>query len=69
MAKTLSEWLADAGMSYSEAARRTGASGARTIERHAKGSRYPSATMRKAYRELTGGEVTAESFDQPTAAE
>lgn len=68
MEKTpLQQYLDDEGLSYTEFARRIGTNHARTVERYAKGARYPRPRMMAAIRRETNGKVTADDF--PLAAE
>ena len=63
----MSSYLEREGISYSEFARRIGASHAKTVQRYAKRHQRPNARMMIAIARVTGGEVRADDFfDLPT---
>jgi hypothetical protein len=64
----LQKWLADERITYTDFAKRIGSKHARTVERYAKGTRFPRPKMMAAIRRETGGKVTADDF-QSIAAE
>lgn len=65
----LSDYLAEAGMSLSEFARRIGARNARTVQRYTKHGRIPSGPMMARIVTATNGKVMPGDFISPQAPE
>lgn len=63
----LQTYLEEEGITYTAFAKRIGTKHARTVERYAKGQRYPRPRMMAAIRRETAEKVTADDF--PLAAE
>ncbi len=58
----LQAYLTRESISYTDFAKKIGSDHARTVERYAKGQRFPSPAMLAKIREHTSGEVTADDF-------
>lgn len=58
----LSDFLVAEKITYTDFAKRIGSKHARTVERYAKGDRYPRPKQMAAIRRETGGKVTADDF-------
>lgn len=61
-AMQLQAYLDEERITYTDFARRIGTKHARTVERYAKGARYPRKEMMAAIRRETGGRVTPDDF-------